>query len=336
MSFIYKRSKNYWYGNSINGRRIRVSLGVANQRSAQQLKSELDLKYSRAKLNLRHITAISPSDYYQIYRKMILQTRKDLSWHSWTMRTLKVCERFINFAESRAKSLESLDQALVKDYILTRRSNGVSAKTMREELAIIRRFLAEAVQDDYLKEYNIDFRRLQNEYCILDQRHHFPPFTRQEIAILFNSNSPDVPFFKVLYYTGLRRSDVGNLNQRNIDRQRKCIMIITQKKSVPGLIPIHPEINFLFKIKTDDLFPNYLTESLRDACQKRFKRLAVKLGINPECTLHSFRHTFNQRLLEAGLSYPDRQKLLAHSSSKSTQDYTHFDLELTRKYIDRL
>jgi len=332
MSFIYRRNKIYWYCTSIKGRRICHSLHTTNKRTAQQLRQELDEKYIRVKLNLRHIENITLQEYFQKYCRVIDAIKNP----SWGSRILVMLTNFMNFAQNRAKTLQEIDFNLIKDFILTRQQNGASAKTMREELGIIRRFLTEAVQDNYLAECSIDFRRLQNEYCQNGRKNHFPPFTTQELELIFNSGSPDVPFFKVLYYTGLRRSDVGSLRQSNLDRKRKCIQIVTQKEAVPTLIPVHPAIEFIFKLKTEYLFPDYNTEAKQDAARKRLKRLARKLGINPECNLHSFRHTFNQRLLELGLNYMDRQKLLAHSSSRTTQDYTHTDLELTRRYIEKL
>ena len=56
----------------------------------------------------------------------------------------------------------------------------------------------------------------------------------------------------------------------------------------------------------------------------------------PVGTLHSFRVTFNNTLRDLGLSIQDRQVLLAHSSSETTKIYTHPNIELARKYVNRI
>lgn len=331
MSFIYKRGKTYWYGASVNGRRIRLSLHVCNRRQAEVLKSELDLQYARERLNLRHVKSAGLLEYYRDYRELIEHSKGPAS----RKRIIVMLNNFTNWAKNRIESLEQVDYSLLKDYILMRRDKGRAAKTIREEVRVMRRFLNEAVADNRLASCDIDFQQLI-KLCGPYNTRHYPPFTDRELEIILNADDRDAAYWKVLYYTGLRSSDVGRLRRDNLDRERQCIIIETSKEKVPAMIPVHPAIRFLFDIKTEYLFPDLVTATKRDTALRRFKRFAAKHGINPECTIHSFRHTFNQRLFELGLNYRDRQKLLAHSSSESTKEYTHFDIELTRKYISKL
>ena len=52
--------------------------------------------------------------------------------------------------------------------------------------------------------------------------------------------------------------------------------------------------------------------------------------------LHSFRHTFNQSLLELGIEIEDKQKLLAHASTTTTKIYTHPNFELAMQYVNQI
>ena len=55
----------------------------------------------------------------------------------------------------------------------------------------------------------------------------------------------------------------------------------------------------------------------------------------PYADLHSFRHTFNQSLLELGMEIEDRQKLLAHAST-ATKVCTHPNFDLAMQHINQV
>ena len=56
----------------------------------------------------------------------------------------------------------------------------------------------------------------------------------------------------------------------------------------------------------------------------------------PYADLHSFRHTFNQNLLELRMEIEDRQKLLAHAYTTATKIYSHLNFELAMQYINQV
>ena len=56
----------------------------------------------------------------------------------------------------------------------------------------------------------------------------------------------------------------------------------------------------------------------------------------PKATLHSFRHTFNTMLRDLGMSIEDRRVLLSHATSSVTKIYTHPNLEVAKKLVNKL
>jgi site-specific recombinase XerD len=66
--------------------------------------------------------------------------------------------------------------------------------------------------------------------------------------------------------------------------------------------------------------------------QNIFKKALFKSGIKKNATVHTLRHSFATDLLERGTDLRYAQELLGHSSSKTTEIYTH----ITKKGLDKI
>lgn len=133
-----------------------------------------------------------------------------------------------------------------------------------------------------------------------------------------------------MYSAGLRVSELLSLALADIDSNRMLIFIKAAKgKKDRTTMLSHNVLKILqeyYKVYRPKkwLFegPNgakYSSSSLR----KVFHRSKFKANVIKKVSLHSLRHSFATHLLERGTNLRFIQELLGHSSSKTTEIYTH-------------
>ena len=144
---------------------------------------------------------------------------------------------------------------------------------------------------------------------------------------------------QLIYSAGLRISELTNLKIKDIDKNRKQIFVrggkgkkdrqtVLSEKILEQLrkyyIQYQPK-EYLFE---GQLGGAYSERSIQQIFQEALRNANVK----KHATVHSLRHSFATHLLEAGTDLRYIQSLLGHSSSKTTEVYTH----ITTKGFDKI
>ena len=135
----------------------------------------------------------------------------------------------------------------------------------------------------------------------------------------------------LLYGCGLRRSEVLNLLQADIQKDRGVLVVRQSKGKKDRVVPL-PEkfLNLLDEYYRAYRPGHYVFEGQKAgtsyssaSLEKVLKRACRKAGIKKPVTLHWLRHSYATHLLESGVDLRYIQELLGHQSSKTTEIYTH-------------
>ena len=143
---------------------------------------------------------------------------------------------------------------------------------------------------------------------------------------------------EVLYATGLRASELVNLDIINVDLKNMVINVYG-KGSKERIVPLSKiAINYLdmyiskyrqlLFVKnqkpTDSLFLNNHGQRMtRQGLYKIIGQVALKQNINKEITPHVLRHSFATHMIECGADIRSVQELLGHENVVTTEIYTH-------------
>lgn len=133
---------------------------------------------------------------------------------------------------------------------------------------------------------------------------------------------------KLLYGTGLRVSEIVNLKIKDIDFGEKLIKVRLGKGKKDRFVKLPDSISSEIKMLCGLGGSLYVFSSNRGgkltikSIQKIVSNSAKKAGIKKRVYPHLLRHSFATHLLEQGTDLRVIQKLLGHSSVKTTQIYT--------------
>ena len=155
--------------------------------------------------------------------------------------------------------------------------------------------------------------------------------SRSHIETLFKTveNGKHRTVFKTIYSAGLRLGEAVGLKPTDIDSQQMRILIQDAKggKSRYVMLSRHllEELREYWRAFRPEV---WLFEGERPGTpihqrtlQRAFKIACEKAGLPQTASLHSLRHSFATHLLEDGTPLPMIQRLLGHSSIKSTMVY---------------
>lgn len=150
----------------------------------------------------------------------------------------------------------------------------------------------------------------------------------------------------LLYSAGLRRSELVLLRKEDIFWDKRRIFIRGGKGRKDRVVPMAIHIQKMLEHYMKEYRPNYwLFEGVErkqysgQSVNALVKAAAKKASVPQKVTAHMLRHSYATHLLEQGVDLRFIQVLLGHSSTKTTEIYTHIsdmNLQNITSPLDRI
>lgn len=252
---------------------------------------------------------------------------------------------FLQFMQTTKTDPGDLDRQSLREYLAwlstsaRGKHGGYARVSVARKLVVLRSFYKFLEQEGSVKTTPVPKgRSLQVK---VEKR--LPIFLDQnEIIKLLDTPNPSTEIgmrnqaiLELLYSTGIRLSELTNLDTRDMDMERREIKV-TGKGSKERIVFMgHPASRaierylynarpFLERAPNEAMFLNRYGKRLsRRSVEKVVSHAAMKAAIRPGVHAHTLRHSFATHLLEGGADLRVVQELLGHSSPVTTQIYTH-------------
>ena len=252
---------------------------------------------------------------------------------------------FLNNTLSR-KKLAKINRNDIRKFLAEEYDNGYSSKTVARRLATIKSYFKYLVKTELIQE-NISIHI--NSPKVPKKLPNF--VDKNLIDTLMKTPSLDTHIgirdravLELFYSTGMRLSELVNMNIGDFEINKKLIRVIgkgNKERMIPYGRTAESAIKNYLKIRNISLKPAFANKPLFvNSSEKRISKRTIQRRMNNYIKIvadgksigpHLLRHTFATHLLDNGADIRAVKDLLGHSSLSSTQIYTHVSIEKLKK-----
>lgn len=245
------------------------------------------------------------------------------------------------------EEITNVTRATVMSYLLSMQNKGCAASSVSRALASLKSFYMFLIKNG-----NISVNPTESIELPKPERSIPQTLTEEEIEMLLSAPNTedfkgirDKAMLELLYATGVRVSELINLNVSDINIPMSFIYCRSSRKERP--IPIgrsaaealdeyikNARPSMIHSSAENALFVNINGSRLtRQGFWKILKHYGKEAGIESEITPHILRHSFALHLVHNGADLESIQELMGHVNIASTQVYSHLpDTKLRRVY----
>src|SRR6185436_7112646 len=251
-------------------------------------------------------------------------------------------------------NINQIDHLTIREWLSSLHSDQKKKTSIARKLAALRTFFQFLVREEIIESNPAKLVATPRKEKKL------PKHLSIEDAIRFiETPDPETDFGKrdraileLLYATGVRVSELVNLNLRDVDFKNKLLRVFGKRRKeriVPFGDPAAKALKDYLDVRetflmnapankrdAQPLILNYqgtrmTTRSVGRLVEKYIRLCAGIHHISP----HGLRHSFATHLLDSGADLRDIQELLGHARLSTTQIYTHVSMEKLIEVYDR-
>ena len=265
------------------------------------------------------------------------QYRKELSRN--TVKAYRIdLEQFLRYVKE-----DTLLRSKIEAYI-TELHKKYKQKTVKRKIASIKAFYQYLEEEERMKESNpftkirVKFKEVESLPRIIP-RNEIEKLLNCMYAIIDHSEKKstiyrDLTIVEIFFATGARVYEISNLKRQDIDLDNGIIRIFGKgskercvqigNHDILELMKVYYQMNQEEIEQCGFFFVNQQGKRFSEQSIRRMiRKYSCQAGISVHITPHMFRHSVATYLLEEGVDIMYIQKLLGHSSIKTTQIYLH-------------
>lgn len=237
--------------------------------------------------------------------------------------------------------LHELKSEMVRNYIEDRLKK-VSPYAVKRDLNTLSSAFNWAIKKNYMKQnltLNIERPKIHEKLPLFFSKNEF----NRLIEVISNTDLKELIIFAA--YTGIRQSDIINLQWNQIDFENRTFILdnrncLTKSRKVHCL-PLHDKVyNILLerhnKRTNEYVFTYNGKKILQDFLCRKFRIFVKNANLSPKLSFHKLRHSFATWLVKSGVPIYQVSKLMTHSDVKITQIYSHLGTTDLTKAISML
>ena len=222
---------------------------------------------------------------------------------------------------------KDITYTFLKEFEVHLKEKGNSVNTIAKHLRQLRTLVNEAINQGYIPSDAYPFRK----YKIKQEKGRKEFLTPDELKRLENLDVDKklrhvLDAFLFCCYTGLRYSDFCQLTPENIIRVngKRWLYFKSVKTGVEIRLPLHLlfEGKALAVLERYDIVTDFAKIGPNSEANKYLAQLAALARIRKHITYHTARHTCATLLVHQGVPITTVQKLLGHTSVRTTEVYS--------------
>jgi integrase/recombinase XerD len=242
-----------------------------------------------------------------------------------------------------------VDAVVIQNYVLQLKGRDYAATTVARKIAAIKSFF------EFLRTTGVIVTDPAHDMTSPKVKKHLPHAIAPEavdqlLAAPSASHTPqalrDLALMETLYATGVRVTELVNLNVSDVDLERRTVLCGSGNKR-SRVAPIYLRAaaalahyltdgrpHLLVDANETALFLNHRGQRLtRQGLWLIIKRYVKEVGIKETVTPHTLRHSFATHLLNSGAGLREVQERLGHASLSTTQVYKQVSNEAAAEIV---